>query len=110
NKDRFIEEGAFEQAPWVLYEQTPYRGGISVKYYFLTGHEADYVGMAKTYRNYLVDKGTLSLVDRDENIPFYIDTMGAVDMIKRKMGIPVSNQVPITTFDQAQYMMDQLMQ
>lgn len=110
NKDRFIEEGAFEQAPWVLYEQTPYRGGISVKYYFLTGHEADYVGMAKTYRNYLVDKGTLSLVDRDENIPFYIDTMGAVDMITRKMGIPVSNQVPITTFDQAQYMMDQLMQ
>lgn len=109
NKDRFIEENAFEQAPWIIYEKKAFNGNIGMKYYFLTGDDADYVGMAKIYREYLVNKGTLDKASVNENIPFYMETMGSVDMIVRKLGIPMSTQVPITTFEQAEDMMSQLL-
>jgi len=108
SKDRFIQEFDFEATPWILYEKEPYRGNIKLKYYFLTGEDADYVGMAKAYRRYLKDSGILDEFTPGENIPFYLETMGSVDMVVRKLGIPMRSQVPITTFAQAEDMMSRL--
>lgn len=81
-----------------------------MKYFFLTGDDANYVGMAKAYRQYLVDKGSLSKVSAEENIPFYLDTMGSVDKMVRKLGIPFRSQVAVTSFDQAGLMLDEMSQ
>jgi hypothetical protein len=108
NKDTFIAENAFEQAPWNIYEKNQFEGSIAMRYYFLTGDDADYVGMAKAYREYLVDKGTLHKITPGPQVPFYLDTMGSVETMVRKWGIPVSSQVPITSFEQAGRMLDEL--
>ncbi|AUS95930.1 hypothetical protein CDQ84_07575 [Clostridium thermosuccinogenes] len=110
NKDKFIEENAFEQAPWIIYEKKPYKGNITLKYYFLVGDDADYPGMAKAYRNYLIEKGALKKITAGDNIPFYLETLGSIDMIVRKLGLPISTQVPITTFEQAEGMINRLSQ
>lgn len=108
NKDTFIEEGAFEAAPWVVYEDRPYSGNINIRYYFLSGDESNYVGMANTYRRHLINNGTLEKLEPSASIPFYMETIGSVDMIVRKLGIPMSTQVPITTFEQAAEMVTDL--
>ncbi|NIK75290.1 hypothetical protein FHS15_000388 [Paenibacillus castaneae] len=108
NKDSFIEKNAFEQAPWIIYEKNEFSGNIVMRYFFLTGEDADYVGMAGAYRQYLIGKGILNKVNPEANIPFYLDTMGSVDTMVRKLGIPTRSQAAVTTFEQAGQMLDQL--
>ncbi|MBD2867363.1 DUF5696 domain-containing protein [Paenibacillus arenilitoris] len=108
NKDTFIQENAFEQAPWIIYEKNAYDGNIALRYFILTGEEADYAGMAGAYREYLVSEGILKKTDPPEQIPFYLDTMGAVDTMVRKFGIPTRSQAAVTSFDEAGRMLERL--
>lgn len=108
NQDWFIQKGAIEQAPWILYEKNAYTGRIAMQYFFLTGNQANYVGMAHAYQQYLVAQGALKKEASSPHVPFYLDTMGSVDMIVRKLGIPMNSQVPITTFEEAGQMLNEL--
>lgn len=40
---------------------------LQIRYLFLTGNQANYCGMANTYRNYLIDKGDLKVQDTSYN-------------------------------------------
>ena len=67
-------------------------------------YEASYVGMAKAYRNYLVDiVGTLKPLSASDvkagNIPLYIESFGTVPNTERFLSIPVEVDVPLTTFE-----------
>lgn len=110
NKDTFIQENAFEQAPWIIYEKNAYGGNIALHYFVLTGEEADYAGMAGAYRQYLVGQGVLKKASPSEQIPFYLDTIGAVDTMVRKFGIPTHSLAAVTSFDEAGRMLEQLTQ
>ena len=47
---------------------------IEMRYDFLSGTDADYVGMAKQYREYLLDNDLLTLIDPDyDEIPLRLD-------------------------------------
>lgn len=96
----------FEQDPWIKYDEHGYNGYISLKYYFLTGENADYVGMAKAYRNYLLDQGTLTPVIADENLPFILETLGTIEKPVRKFGIPTRDHVAATTFNDSYKMLE----
>jgi len=48
-----------------------------ISYYFLTGEEANYSGMAIYYRNLLEEEGILSSERIDATIPLRIDVLGA---------------------------------
>ena len=48
-----------------------------ISFYFLSGDEADYSGMAVLYRNMLKEKGVLERERVDRNIPLKIDVVGA---------------------------------
>lgn len=108
NRDTFIAENAFEQAPWILYEKNEFTGNIVMRYYFLAGEDADYSGMAAAYRQYLIGRGLLSKVRPDEGIPFYLDTMGSVDQMVRNVGIPTHGQAAVTSFEEAGRMLEQM--
>ncbi|MFD0714571.1 DUF5696 domain-containing protein [Paenibacillus sp. GCM10027626] len=108
SKDSFIADNAFEQAPWVLYENKEYSGNIAMRYFFLTGERANYGGMAAAYREYLIRQGVLRRVEPKEDIPFYLETMGAVDTMVRRLGIPVQAKAAITSFDEAGEMLERL--
>lgn len=83
-----------------MYQVRPYRGDITTRYYFLNGDDADYVGMAKRYREYLAEHRGLSRVRAPESLPFLLHVVGGIDRIQPVFGIPSRVVVPLTTFEQ----------
>ncbi len=76
-------------------------GKMQIRYYFLQGEDANYAGMAKCYRNYLLDRGMITSRLIDEDMPFYVELIGAVDKKKSIMGIPLTVKESLTTYQQA---------
>lgn len=84
-----------------VYQETPYQGKIKQRYLFLSGEDADYVGMAKCYQEYLVSNGTLRKQEQT-GYPFLMETLGAFQKKKTFLGIPYTGTVKLTTFKQTE--------
>ena len=78
-----------------------YTDDITVRYRFLTGDDANYTGMAKSYQSYLIDNGTLAKTEAKEDAPMFIDFLGELDKEKYFLGIPYDSSVALTSFDDA---------
>lgn len=78
----------------------------TVRYYFLSNEKANYLGMAETYRNYLINEKGLkrSAAEPDFNLDIY----GAYDKKASFIGIPYTKIQPLTTFDQAKVILSDL--
>jgi len=86
-----------------------YVGNYSIKYSFLYGDDATYVGMAKNYRKYLIANGYMEALDTaNSDIPLYIETLGDVDATERIIGVPVNVKKELTTFKDAQTILKDL--
>ena len=85
-----------------------YKGEIKLRYSFLTGEDASYSGMAKTYQNYLVENGTFTAAEPEENAPIFLQLLGAVDVEKYLAGIPYDGIEALTTFDEAETILKEL--
>ena len=74
--------------------------GYTVRYYFLSGGQADYTGMAAVYREYLLTEGGV----RQQRIQpsLQLDLYGATDKQASFLGIPYTKTQKLTTFGQAQ--------
>lgn len=83
----------------MAYQQTAYEGDIRIRYRFLTDEAADYSGMATTYRDYLLDSGALTPLT-EERLPLQLEVLGAVDLIKPLVGIPVNTVQRLTSFNE----------
>ena len=83
---------------------------IVIRYTFLTEEEADYVGMALRFQEHMIDKYGLTRIDPKENVPFYLELVGAVPERKSIMGIPRDVITPLTTFKQAQEIVNELIE
>lgn len=72
-------------------------------------YDASYTGMATYYRNYLYTNGTLSAVEKvSEDIPLYIEALGAMDVEGKFLTFPVTKKIPLTTFNDVLLMYKQL--
>ncbi|MBS3988064.1 MAG: hypothetical protein KGZ38_08895 [Erysipelothrix sp.] len=78
---------------------------IIMHYRFLNGKEADYVGMASSYRNFMIDKDQLKDLTHDEH-PMEIRLEFLMGEKKRFLFWDVS--VPMTTFDHLNTILDDL--
>lgn len=85
---------------------------ISITYEFLNGDgkdgspSADYVGMAKAYRNYLIKSKTLKVKNTaSKDIPIRIDFL----MSDSKKGVFSTQEVPVTTADNVKSILDELL-
>ena len=76
-----------------------------IRYFFLNGDEANYSGMAKVYRNYLIENGLLNdaIADGDELALGLKLLMGAT-----KEGMIFDEFVTMTDFEQVQEIMQRL--
>lgn len=75
---------------------------LTVRYTMLTQEDATYAGAANYYRNRLVEEGILTAkTTQTEDIKFYYDTLGGVRKIKYILGVPYDGMYPMTTFEQA---------
>jgi len=76
---------------------------IIIHYSVLAGNDANYVGMAKTYRDYLFsDKNKINALDT--SIPLKLDTIG----IEKSQGVLFDKTTVMTTFDQFNEMINDL--
>ncbi len=88
-----------------IYQQERYKGDLTVSYRFLSGSDADYVGMAKAYRATLFDGGTAPL---QEKRPLYLEFIGAIDVTENVVGLPVGKTRALTTFEEAAAILNEL--
>lgn len=92
----------------MAYQKQMYEGNLKVRYSFLSNDDANYMGMAKCYREYLIERDLLSRLESEGDIPFYIELLGAIDKIKPIMGIPMRGIEPLTTYEQAEKILYEL--
>ncbi len=86
-----------------------YVGNYIIKYRLLKDENATYVGMANAYREYLLKEEILKKTDsQDKDIPLYLDMIGSIDTTKKILGVPVDSKAPLTTFENAKTIFDEL--
>ncbi|MFW6269223.1 MAG: DUF5696 domain-containing protein [Bacillota bacterium] len=98
--------GGSETGKIGIYQPQIYQGDIKIRYVFLHGDQSDYVGMANTYRNYLAEKHELEKIKPEAEIPFFLELIGAISKEKPVLGVPRKTVEPITTFNQAQQIIE----
>ena len=79
-----------------------YTDDITMRYRFLTGDQANYAGMAASYRSYLLDTGVLEEQEQPENAPMQLTLLGEIDKEQYFLGVPYKSSVALTTFAEAQ--------
>lgn len=96
------------------FQQEPPKTDYVIRYAFLSGEEASYPGMARYYQNYLLERGGLpeaqaaGAQDSPGNTPFYLELVGGITKTKHVLGIPYQSLEPLTTFDEAQQILEQM--
>lgn len=113
-------------ATWTVVSERKYTGNYRIRYMLLTDdkvaeennitdyYEASYVGMAKAYRDYLIRNGHIKKLSETEeyekgnDIPIYIETLGAIDTQEKVLSIPVIVKTPLTTFEDIKTMYTEL--
>ena len=80
---------------------------LSISYYPLFGENADYAGMAEKYRNYLIEKGQLKQT-KEKSSAYAVTLLGGTNITTSIFGIPNSKLVSLTTFSQAQNIINEL--
>lgn len=76
------------------YEKVPYMRDIGIRFKFVSEEKADYTGLAKTYQEYLIEKGDLKR--QEDQFQVKLDFFGA----DSKKWFIFDVVVPMTTLDQ----------
>lgn len=88
-------------------QKTPYRGNVTLSYHFLGSGKNTYSDMANLYRNILVKNKTLTEKVSGET-PFVYSILGGIDVQKHFLGIPYTGMMSLTTFKQAEEIINEL--
>lgn len=91
----------------LLFQKDPFDQPLRLRYFFLTGEEADYTGMAHRYRSYLLDTGALTPV-AEQTPALYLNLLGSTSYTDTFLGIPVEKEQSLTTYSQAQEIVNAL--
>lgn len=110
NKDRVrMESKAGHGATGISFvdqfSPEPYTGTFKVRYNFLNGDNANYVGMANTYREYLEAQGWDS--ETTQNVRFQMNTLGSVRYPAKWGFITYTATDALTTYQDNQTMIDE---
>ncbi|MCQ6560711.1 DUF5696 domain-containing protein [Paenibacillus mendelii] len=90
-----------------MFQTKTYQGDIQIRYAFLSGDSANYTGMARLYRNYLVQAYGLEKV-QSADAPFLLELIGAFPRKKSFLGIPYESTESLTSYSEAERMLRQL--
>ena len=103
-------DGSKQNGDFTYYNENTYKGGYKIRYKLLYGEDVTYVDMAKTYRQYLLDNGRLveKVNVSNGNVPLVLETLGLIDKKASFLGFIYDKKIPLTTFEAAQSMMDEL--
>ena len=93
---------------FLMYEKEIPDDTLVQRYRFLDGN--GYVNMAQTYGEYLRAKPEMRGECASEEMPVNVELVGAINKVEVKLGIPVEATVPTTTFEQADSIMNDLLE
>ena len=91
-----------------FYQEDAYTGDIKVTYHFLSGAEATWAGMAACYREKLEADGVITAQTEQTDLPLLMDLVGSIDTKKSVAGVPTRVSLKLTTYEQAQELMQKL--
>lgn len=97
------------EASMRLVEKDIYQGALAVDYYFLDAG-AGYSEMAARYRELLAESGAFTVQEASDKTPLYVSVIGAIEKTERILGVPYSATVAMTTCEQAEMMLDRLLE
>lgn len=75
---------------------------IQIRYAFLYDDEANYVGMAQYYQEYLLENSRLTKIVPEADIPLLLELVGAIGVERPVLGAPREVMAPLTTYSQVQ--------
>jgi hypothetical protein len=85
-----------------IFERTPTRlDAFTVRYVFLSGDKANYVGMAERYRLWLAQEKGLARSTLPDRYSLRLELHGGIRKTVYPLGIPIESFQPLTTFDEA---------
>lgn len=91
-----------------VYEPVIPQESLTSRYRFVNSES--YVDMAEAYNDYLSDKyGDAFAINDDADTPVNIEIVGAVDKVKQVLGIPVSRPLELTSYEEAQEIVSNLL-
>ncbi len=90
----------------LVYSKKMIEKPISITYCPLSDDQANYSGMAKVYRDYLID--TFGMNETSKEIPLNIRMLGGALMTKSFVGIPYKSVYPTTTLKEAEKIMAEI--
>ncbi|MEV5025383.1 DUF5696 domain-containing protein [Paenibacillus sp. LPE1-1-1.1] len=85
-----------------------YKGKLQIRYSLLSGEQADYSGMAASYRAYLEKAYGLTKLKTEGDTPFYLELTGNIPKKKNLLGFPYEALVSLTDLKEAEKLVDQL--
>ena len=91
-----------------MYENQIPEGTLVQRYHFLPG--GSYVDMANAYGEYLRGIPDMRGEVASEEIPVNVELVGAINKVVPKLGMPVDSVLPVTTFEEAKQIIDELSQ
>ncbi|MHB1454527.1 MAG: DUF5696 domain-containing protein [Saccharofermentanales bacterium] len=77
-----------------------------VQYFFLEGEDADYAGMARLHREYLMNKENIRKAKVPDLVPLYLDINMSVRRIRPVLGLPTEVVEPLTTYEELTGILD----
>ena len=78
-----------------------YNTDIRQRYVFLTDEEANYVGMARAYQNYLLNNNLLKSNPLPDYAPFFIEMIASTPQQRMFLGIPYTHHFATTSASHA---------
>ncbi len=102
-----FEMGSRNDTQVYLYEPALPDENLKLSYRFIDSDS--YIDMAMVYRQYMQDEyGGLLAESEDSHTPVVVEIVGAIDKVEQFMGVPVSRPLPMTTYGEAQAILEQL--
>ena len=74
---------------------------FKVNYYFESGKDTSYTGLALLYRDYLMQNGSIGGFTDEKSLPLFLELLGAIDKKETVVGIPVTKTEPLTKYNEA---------
>lgn len=84
-----------------LYRTEIFQGDLQVRYSFLYGADANYSGMARYYQNYLIQNHEMQRSKPHNDVPLFLEVIGAITRSRPILGVSVNVTDPLTTYPEA---------
>ncbi len=87
---------------WTVEAKRKYTRNYKLRIFILDETDTSYSAMANNLRSYLLNNGTITLMDTEgegKDIPLVIETLGALEITDRFLGVPYNTMQALTSFD-----------